>query len=359
MMIRDQRRGFPPILTIGETVQSRRSTFVNPGAFMRHSLPILFLSLLCSTLATAAPTTQERPRSRLPEGVKSERDIQYVPDGDAAQRLDLYLSGQEDERPLPVLVWIHGGGWAAGSKADCPAVYMVPRRYVVASVEYRFSQKAVFPAQIQDCQAAIRWIRANSKKYNIDPDHIGVWGASAGGHLVALLGTAGGKNAFPKIGGNDEQSDRVQAVCDWFGPADFNTVMSQAAADKTKNIFKFNTPGDPYSNLIGAKLGEDQEKCQAVSPVHYVSKDNPPFLIMHGTTDALVPFAQSVELADALKNAKVDVILQPFPGSGHGGPAFGLPAVHDLITRFMDKYLIPPIQPLPDSAVTFSAIPAK
>ena len=139
-------------------------------------------------------------------------------------------------------------------------------------------------------------------------------GASAGGHLVALLGTSGGKRTFPKIGGNDNQSDRVQAVCDWFGPSDFNTVMSQAAADKTKNVFKFNTPSDPYSNLIGAKLGEDQAKGEAVSPVHYVSKDNPPFLIMHGTTDALVPFMQSVELADGLKKEGVDVTLQPFPG---------------------------------------------
>lgn len=319
---------------------------------MRPVISMLFALMFCSTTISAAPTTQQNNNAPLPKGVRAERDIQYVPDGDEAQRLDLYLPQQQSDRPLPIVVWIHGGGWSAGTKADCPAIFMVQRGYVAASVEYRFSQKARFPAQIQDCQAAIRWIRANSRKYNIDPEHIGVWGASAGGHLVALLGTAGGKNAFAKIGGNDEQSDRVQAVCDWFGPADFNTVMSQSEADKTKNIFKFNTSGDPYSNLIGANLGEDHARCDAVSPVHYVSKDNPPFLIMHGTTDALVPFAQSVELADALKNAGVQVILQRFPGSGHGSPAFGLPPVHDLITRFMDRSLTPPIEPLPDWAVT-------
>ena len=217
---------------------------------------------------------------------------------------------------------------AAGSKSGCPYVGQIVRGYIVASIEYRFSQKAIFPAQIQDCQAAIRWLRANAKKYNIDTDHIGVGGGSAGGHLAALVGTSGGKKAFTPIGGNEDQSDRVQAVCDIFGPADFYTVVAQANEDKNaKSIFKWNN-GDPYSKLIGgAKLGEDKEKCDAVSPTHYVSKDNPPFLIIHGDHDTLVPFAQSEELTDLLKKAGVEVTLQRLPGSGHGGAAFGLLAV--------------------------------
>ncbi len=178
-----------------------------------------------------------------------------------------------------------------------------------------------------------------AKKYNLDSNHIGVWGGSAGGHLVSLLGTAGGKKAFAPIGGNEEQSDRVQAVCDLFGPADFNTVVQQAEADKTvKNIFKFNTPSDPYSCLIGANLS-DKAKSVAVSPAHYVSHDNPPFLILHGTKDALVPFAQSEEFAAALKAKGVPVSLQRFPGGGHGGPMFSKPAVNALIGKFFDKYL--------------------
>ena len=204
--------------------------------------------------------------------------------------LDLYLPEKPAEKPLPLIVFIHGGGWKAGSKAGAPVAAFVPAGYAAASVEYRFSDKAIFPAQIQDCQAAIRWLRAHSAEYKIDPDHIGVWGPSAGGHLVALLGTSGGKHAFAPVGGNEEQSDRVQAVCDWFGPADFNTVMPQADADpNVKNIFKFNTPSDPYSCLIGAPLGQSKEQCDAVSPVHYVSQDNPAFLIMHGDHDTLVP----------------------------------------------------------------------
>src|SRR6202034_4479304 len=107
--------------------------------------------------------------------------------------LDVYYFEQPSEKPRPLMIWIHGGGWFSGNKSDCPFIGELGRGYVVASVEYWFFQKAIFPAQIQDCQAAIRWLRANAKKYNIDPDRIGVWGSSAGGHLVALVGTDGGK----------------------------------------------------------------------------------------------------------------------------------------------------------------------
>jgi acetyl esterase/lipase len=296
-------------------------------------------------------------------GVRTEKDIPYVPDGDPAQRLDLYLPETPAEKPVPLVVWVHGGGWKGGSKAGCPAKGMVQKGYAAASVEYRFSQKALFPAQIQDCQAAIRWLRANSKKYGIDPARIGVMGGSAGGHLVALLGTSGGKKAFPPVGGNEDQSDRVQAVCDFYGPADFTTVLQQAEDDKNvKNIFKFNTPSDPYSCLIGAKLGEDKEKTDAVSPVHYVSVDNPPFLILHGTRDALVPFAQSEELAAALEGKGVKVLLQKIPGGGHGGPGFNKPALNELVQKFFDRHLKGediPVELVPEADVAVPAEPGK
>ncbi len=322
---------------------------------MRIRIPAFILIALFSASTFAAP-------AQLPKGIKAERDISYVPDGDKSQTLDLYLPEAASDKPLPLIIWIHGGGWRGGSKAGCPPMGWVPAGYAAASVEYRFSQKAVFPAQIQDCQAAIRFLRANSKKYNIDPDHIGVWGDSAGGHLVALIGTSGGKKAFPPIGGNEDQSDRVQAVCDWYGPADFNSVMKQAEEDKNaKNIFKFNTPADPYSGLIGVSLAENSEKGAAVSPVHYVSKDNPPILIMHGTHDALVPFAQSVELLEALKKEGVDAQLQKFPGAGHGGPIFGTTPVKGLIKTFFDKNLKGmdvKVELLADEVVTVKPAPA-
>jgi acetyl esterase/lipase len=277
--------------------------------------------------------------AQVPAGIKLEKDIAYIEGGDEAQKLDIYVPETSSDKPLPLIVHIHGGGWRAGNKFPCPVSAMVLKGYAVASVEYRFSQKAVFPAQIQDCQAAIRWLRAHAKQYNFDTDHLGAVGGSAGGHLSALVGTSGGKKAFPAIGAHLDQSDRVQAVIDIYGPADFSTVVQQAAEDKNvKNIFAFNTPSDPYSSLIGTML-DDKPKADAVSPVHYVSKDSPPFLILHGTHDTLVPYAQSVQFEAALKAQSVPVWLQTLPGSGHGGPAFGKSAIIQLMQAFFDKHL--------------------
>lgn len=306
--------------------------------------------LLLALVALAATAFAESPKSDVkpavaPPGVRFERDLSYIPDGDSAQKLDLYLPEQVPDKPMPLIVHIHGGGWRGGNKYPCPVVGMVRHGYAVASVEYRFSQKALFPAQIQDCQAAIRWLRANSMKYSIDPERVGVIGASAGGHLSALVGVTGGKRAFEPIGGNAEFSDRISAVCDYFGPTNFYSVVQQAAEDKNiANIFRFNTPSDPYSSLIGTKL-DDQAKSAAVSPIHYVSADCPPVLILHGTHDALVPYAQSEEFATALKQKGVAVWLQKFSGSGHGGPAFGKPAVNEMIRTFFDKHLKDPATP--------------
>lgn len=329
-----------------------------------HVLRYFALALLFLYFGAGTTFAQkaEPKRPMLPKGFVGEFDVKYVPDGDDAQALDIYYPETPAEKPLPLLVWIHGGGWVGGSKANPPYLNLLQRGYVVASIEYRFSQKAPFPAQIQDCQAAIRFLRANAKKYSIDPEKIGVGGASAGGHLSALVGTNGGKNTFPKIGGNEDQSDRVQCVCDIFGPTNFWTVIKQAEEDKNvKNIFKWNN-GDPYSKLIAAKLGEDKEKCEAVSPVTYVSKDNPPFLILHGDHDTLVPYAQSEELHELLQKAGVDSTLQKLPGAGHGGPSFALPKVLVLAVTFFDKHLKgvdAKIEAIPESEVAIKpAAPA-
>lgn len=326
------------------SAESRQSLLTTCAvAFLVGSSVVAACSTIVADEKTKGATEKGpavQPAVKLPPGVRMDRDVAYVPNGDEAQRLDLYLPEKPTDSPLPLIVHIHGGGWKGGSKYPCSLVSMVARGYAVASIEYRFSQKAVFPAQIQDCQAAIRWLRANAKEYNIDPDYVGVVGGSAGGHLSALVGTAGGKNVFPAIGGNEDQSDRVQCVCDIFGPTNFATVMQQAADDRNiRNIFQFNTPSDPYSSLIGVGLNEDREKTDAVSPVRYVSAESPPTLILHGTHDSLVPYAQSEEFAEALKAKGVDVWLQKLPGSGHGGPAFGKPAVVNLMQNFFDKHL--------------------
>jgi acetyl esterase/lipase len=334
----------------------------------RHFLPPLLVAVVAAVACffVAAPVSfGQARRPTLPKGFTAEYDVKYIPNGDPAQSLDVYYPEKAPEKPLPLLIWIHGGGWMAGSKSEMPYMSELQRGYVLASIEYRFSNKALFPAQIQDCQAAIRWLRGNAKKYHIDPDHIGVGGASAGGHLSALVGTSGGKNAFPALGESKDQSDRVQAVCDIFGPTDFCSVVKQAEEDKkAKNIFGKWDGTDPYSRLIGGKPGDDKAKCEAVSPVHYVSKDNPPFLILHGDRDTLVPYAQSVELAGLLEKAGVPVVLQRIPNGGHGGAEFALPAVTKLTSTFFDKYLKgvdAKIEPLPENDVTVnkSSAPAK
>ena len=324
-----------------ESLVFRRHTR-HPGRGTRFAVVMTSTVVLLASLGVPEAPCDDKPPAapQLPRGVKMERDVPYVPDGDDAQKLDIYMPETPADRPLPLIVHIHGGGWMGGNKFPCPVVAMVARGYVVASVEYRFSQKALFPAQIQDCQAAIRWLRANSGRYGIEPKRVGVVGGSAGGHLSALVGTAGGTGAFPAIGGNTDQSDRVQAVCDIYGPTNFGSVVRQAAEDRNvKNIFTFNSPGDPYSRLIGTSLDGDAAKTDAVSPVHYVSDESPPTLILHGTHDALVPYAQSEEFTAALRAHRVPVWLQTLPGSGHGGPAFGKPAIVALSIAFFDRHL--------------------
>jgi len=199
---------------------------------VRSAFVVALLLLVCAAEVGGLGRVRadEKSAPKLPAGVRMERDLAYVEGGDESQKLDLYLPEQPAAGPLPLIVHIHGGGWRGGSKFPCPFLVLVNRGYAVASIEYRFSQKAVFPAQIQDCQAAIRWLRGHAGKYGLDAEKVGVIGGSAGGHLSALVGTAGGAKAFPQIGGFSDQPDDVQCVCDIFGPANFATV-SVCAAD--------------------------------------------------------------------------------------------------------------------------------
>jgi len=269
---------------------------------------------------------QERPMA--PAGVKLVQDLPYVEHGHERNRLDLYLPEKVEGR-LPLVVWIHGGGWEAGSKENCPALSLVTKGYAVASINYRLSQHAVFPAQIEDCKAAIRWLRANAAKYHIDADHIGVWGASAGGHLVAMLGTTGNVKELEGNGGNLDQSSRVQCVVDWFGPTDF------VGWDPNFNKAVYSM----IARLLGGAADANKEKARKASPLFYVSKDAAPFLIVHGNQDNLVPLAQSEALAAALKKAGVEVKLVVVKGNGHGGPGFNSPENRKLIEDFLARHL--------------------
>lgn len=268
----------------------------------------------------------------MPEGVRVLRDIEYVAGGGKAQSLDLYLP--KSDRPLPLIIWIHGGAWLSGDKERCPATQMTARGYAAASLNYRLSHQAVFPAQIEDCKAAIRWLRAHAREYNLNAGCFGVWGSSAGGHLVALLGTSGGAKALEGGDGNPGVSSRVQAVCDWFGPTDFTQMEAHALTPGKP--FNHNDADSPESRLIGGALQENKDRARAANPITYVTPDDPPFLIMHGDRDPLVPHHQSVLLETALKKAGVEVTFHTVKGAGHG---FGGPEIMRMVEEFFDKHL--------------------
>jgi len=292
------------------------------------------LSLLAVTTNAQQPP-QRRPQGPppLPEGVRALRDVEYAPGGGPSQSLDLYLP--KSARPLPLIIWIHGGAWLSGDKERCPAAQMTARGYAAASLNYRLSHQAVFPAQIEDCKAAIRWLRAHAKEHNLDPNHFGVWGSSAGGHLVALVGASGGvKKLEGAVGGNLEFSSRVQAVCDWFGPTDFTQMETHALTPGKP--FSHDAADSPESRLIGGALQENKDKARAANPITYVTPDDPPFLIMHGDRDPLVPHHQSVLLETALKKAGVEVTFHTVKGAGHG---FGGPEIMRMVETFFDKHL--------------------
>jgi acetyl esterase/lipase len=265
------------------------------------------------------------PKIEAPEDARVFRDLEYVPGGHPRQKLDLYLPAKADQ-PLPLIVWIHGGAWQGGNKEFCPARPLLARGYTVASINYRLSQHAVFPAQIQDCKAAIRWLRGNAAKYGLDPKHIGVWGASAGGHLVALLGTTPGLQEWDTTGEFLDQSSQVQAVVDWFGPTDLIRIDSPGARS-------------PVARLLGGPVKDNKEKAARASPVTHVTKNAAPFLIMHGDKDQVVPYNQSELLTEALKKAGVEVALVPMKNLGHGGLAFHGPASMKQIENFFDRHL--------------------
>lgn len=286
----------------------------------------LYVVMLSDFMAAKPAWAVERPVMRIM------RDMAYVPDGHERQKLDLYLPAGEPNEPLPLIVWVHGGAWLEGSKDRCPAVGFVRRGYAVASINYRLSQHAIFPAQIEDCQAAIRWLRAHAAEYRIDPNRFGAWGASAGGHLVALLGTAGGVEAFDS-GPQANVSSRVQAVCDFFGPTDFSQISG------FWSMMDHDAPDSPESKLIGGPIQENPALVQRANPIAYVTNDDPPFLIVHGDKDPLVPHHQSELLYDALKKAGVETTFYAVRGGGHGG--FKDTQVDSLVANFFAKHLKP------------------
>ena len=300
-------------------------------------------ALLALTAAVSAQPT--RPAStgpasgaflrrpvRVPQGAQAHADLEYARVGDRRLLLDLYVPPRKGADKLPVIVWVHGGGWRGGDKSNVRAIPLTEAGYAVASVGYRLSQEAIFPAQIHDCKAAVRWLRANADQYGLDAAKIGAWGSSAGGHLVALLGASSDvKELDGTLGQHLDQSSRVQAVCDFFGPADFLAIVEAAGGAETR------AAESPVTLLLGGPVAQRKDLARQAGPVTHVSKDDPPFLILHGDRDRLVPLDQSRRLHDALRKAGVESTLYVVQGAGHG--EFRDPNVMPMVREFFDRHL--------------------
>ena len=246
-----------------------------------------------------------------------------------AQRLDLYIP--EGKGPFPVVVNIHGGAFKFGDKhIDNPVLgrALLRHGYAIASIDYRQSGEAKFPAAVQDAKAAVRFLRANTVKFNIDPNRIVAFGQSAGGNIAAMLGTTGGVAEFddPALG-NAGVSSRVQAVIDWFGPIDFGKLDEEAKEQGCPHSEQSHSAADsPESLYLGKAIPQAEDLVKKANPITYIGtyigayigKDVPPFLIQNGDNDCTVAVAQSKLLADALKAAGRDVHYDLLKGVGHG-----------------------------------------
>jgi acetyl esterase/lipase len=286
---------------------------------------------------------QSQPGLADVSGIKNKwLDIPYA-SVSSAQKLDIYIP-ESGEGPFPVIVSIHGGAFMFGDKRDnqvYPMLEGLKKGYAVVSVNYRLSGEAIFPKNIQDVKAAIRWIRAHAKQYHLNPERIAAWGGSAGGNLSALAGTSGGIPELEDLTlGNTEQSSRVQVVVDWFGPTNF--LLMDAQLKETGNgVPDHDEANSPESRLMGKKITEIPEQVKWANPETFITSDDPPFLIEHGTKDQIVPTQQSVQFAEKLESVlgKEKVKIYLLEGVKHAGPEFNTKANLDIVFAFLDKYL--------------------
>ncbi len=239
--------------------------------------------------------------------IREETDIVFGKGGDTDLKLDLAMPA-DGAGPFPAVVCIHGGGWVGGKRQDMANTIQALARcgYVAVSPDYRLAPHDPFPAQVEDCKAAVRWLRANARTYNIDPDHIGAVGFASGGHLACMLGVTDKADGLEGTGGNPDESSRVQAVVSFFAPTDlavdaWNPVMTE------KNLIP----------LIGGTLKEKPEAYRKASPLAYAGKNAAPLLLFHGDGDKIVPLEQSRKLADKITAAGGVARVFVLEGEGH------------------------------------------
>jgi acetyl esterase/lipase len=268
--------------------------------------------------------------------IKIKNDIPYADTENPRQSLNLILPKDRKKKILPALIYIHGGGWKNGNKNQGNVrliPYVESGEYVGISIGYRLSGEAQWPAQIHDCKAAIRWVRGNAKNYGINPEKIGMFGTSAGGHLVAMLGTSKNvKELEGDLGNYKKMKSTVHCVVNFFGPS------ALLEMSKYPSRIDHDAANSPESELIGGALQENKKKAMDASPINYVTKDDCPFIHVHGTDDQLVPYNQSVILHKKLLENGCDSRLITVKGGGHGG--FRNDTIQKITEKFFAKQLL-------------------
>ena len=256
------------------------------------------------------------------------KNIPYTTHPTSRQNFDLYLPSQQTDQPFPFVLWIHGGAWMMGDKDLDNVKYLVRHGYAIASVDYRFSTEAKFPAQIQDCNTAMNFILAHATNFGIDPKRFVVGGGSAGGHLALLLGFARNVADF---GANP--TIKPLAIIDFFGPTDFNEMPADLAAIHSQS--GLDLLYNAGQKLLGEPVDHPSELTTNASPIHYVNTANPPVLILQGGRDEIVPAAQSRRLQAALEQVDVKNQLILVNAGGHDGPLFETPTIQTKVVDFL------------------------
>jgi acetyl esterase/lipase len=299
---------------------------------MKKKLP-LFVTLLFIILHTA--TAQTEPNKNIfPAGTTLEADIPYANDTLKKHTLDIYIPPVKN-LSYPLIVWIHGGAWMTNDKhADMS--YMVNTikaflnaGYAIASIDYRHSTTAPFPAQVQDCNRAIEYLYQNAAQYNIDDSKIALIGFSAGGHLASLIGLS--NNNFEKsfYYNGKRPAFKITVVLDFYGPSDFFTLKGHDSTD----------PRNPITLLLGGTVAQKPELAKKASPVTYIDRKDPPFFIVQGEKDQSVNPDQSISLNNLLKSENIPTQLIIVPGAPHYGVMFDTDLVRNDLMKFLNRYM--------------------
>ena len=263
---------------------------------------------------------------------ETKTDIEYARVGDQVLKLDLYLPKVVNP---PLLIYVHGGAWRAGSKTDVPILKLLNHGFAIASVDYRLSTEAVFPAQIHDIKAAIRFLRAKAELYHLNAASVGIVGSSAGGHLAALVGVTNGHPALEgTVGQHLSQSSSVQCIVSLYGASNLQTILSQS----TDFGLQMRVPA--LELLLGGQPDQKPELARLASPVAQLDKNDPPLLLIHGDADPQMPAAQSQEFEQAYKALKLPVDYLVMPESKHGGPEFYDSERTAIMAQFLQTNLV-------------------